>query len=345
MSKIKHLKKNTLFFLFVILSLFSLIIFSGCVEIYERSPVLNLSFSPDGQYLLSSDEKPYIQVWNISSGEEVNGMEIFDGYPIIWLPDSKSFLIGEQVDGAWQCSLYDALSFDRLKSLPLVSGIFATQDIGIITTSLDGSKYKVSVWNLECFSLKRTLNITSYFSTIAPAPTGSLIAYIPKEADSIQVIDTKNETFMLSSEPLEVNLKNARSSSQYFKLKWSNDGNTIALLTVFENEWQYFQWEAETLALKESCRYSLIGQADLSPDCTKFIFNSPQSNNVELIDAISGSLILSLEVPEGDITAMTWSSTVEMIAAGSKGIIRIWNATTGSVLQIFTTPKNRIVPT
>jgi len=334
--------------------LFSIIQYCGCIDFYERSSVDNILFSPDGSLLLSLDHEMTIQVWNITSGNEIYNFEPVDAGKMTWLPDGKRFAINILVaTQTWRLIVYNSSHFEELWEGPAPSSMFATHNIGLVTTTFVGDNYKpkynVTIWSASNYSKIKRLDIISMSSKISLSPIGTEIVYLPYTGDSLRIINIINESYNQSLEKINKNL----SEIKYYNLhdlKISNDGGKIALLTNFQSDMEhlsYYLWDAADYSLIVNKTFPLLGgYAELSPDCTRFVYGNLNEEDVSIINASSGASLFTLPLSKRGVSSVDWSEDGSIIAAGSEdGIIKVWNATTGDLIQTMKTPKDHRVPT
>jgi WD40 repeat protein len=354
MSKIKHLKKNTLLFLLVILSLFSLIIFSGCIDIYERSPIEFLSFSPDGTQLLSYDREDTIQKWNVSSGEELfrldGGRTSYARTSprfIKWLISGDHYIIGD----AFMMRLFDSYSNSVIWN---VSGTFshasiASNGYSLLTSYLYYRNHQrvhnITVLDLVEHKKIGVLNTTTKHGAYL-CSTGTCFVHIPHTGDSLQILNLSDESNLQN---LSLQSQSVINISICHYLNWIENDTMIVLVADFFNQgkWLYY-WNVTDGSLIGKINYdSWMWPWFFSSDASLFVtpYGLSDPNYISAVDAFSGEVLHRLFVSEKGVSSTTCSPDGRFIAAGSNdGIIKIWNSSTGELIQTLMTPKNYRVP-
>jgi WD40 repeat protein len=346
MSKIKHLKKNTLFFLFVILSLFSLIIFSGCIDIYERSSIEFLEISADGSKLISYDYAFDFQIWNITTAEELyrNRFEIGN---VLWLDKGNEFL----VTGSNQIRIFNASSFKEIWNH---SGTFSYIDVKSYATTVSTSFmyykdqqpfFNISLWNLSNRAKIKVLNITTSNNKISLSQTATHFVYIPTEGSYIKIVNLSDEHIVQKLPLINHSVLNI---SRCHYLNWIENDSVVVMVAYFKNQgtWLYY-WNVTdgSVVCNKMSDFMLINPS-FSADATILINSDISDNtNISIVNTFSGEVLHRLFVSEKGVSSTTCSPDGRFIAAGSNdGIIKIWNSSTGELIQTLMTPKNYIVP-
>jgi len=320
------------------------LIFSGnfSPNAYERSEVHLLSFSPDSSKLISCDYEDTIQIWDIGIGKELYQFSWTKTASITtrptdikWLQDGERFAV---MDGL-NIRIYDVSTHDKLWN-DSVSSYLDVSENGRYFASTAG------IWDAVTYIKKSKLNISCTSHFVDLSSSGDELTYLPLK-NAPEIINTSDGKTIHTLEEIGRNLTDMRF---YYKLGWSADENKIALLADYKKG-----DEGIFLYIWETINYSLLfnktfplrgGYADLSPDCTKFIYGNLGEGNVTVFDAISGESSFALKVSDNGVSSVDWSPDGNLIAAGSNdGIIKIWDATTGELIQTMMTPKDHRVPT
>ena len=102
-------------------------------------------------------------------------------------------------------------------------------------------------------------------------------------------------------------------------------------------------WDAYTGSLLLNTTFSDCHIIDISPNCHQLLLKYPNDpHNVSIIDVGSGTILHQFTLSENYVDSVVWSPDGSMVAAGSSdGIIKVWNADTGELLQTFMTAKDR----
>ncbi len=321
------------------------LIFSGNFppsNVYERSEVHLLSFSPDSSKLISCDYEDTIQIWDISSGKELyqfswtkTAHRTTRPTDIKWLQDGERFAV---MDGL-NIRIYDVSTHDELWN-DSGSSYLDVSENGRYFASTAG------IWDAATYIKISKLNISCTSHLVDLSSSGDKLAYLPFK-NAPEIINTSNRKTIHTLEGMGRNLTDMRF---YYELGWSADENILVLLADYkkgdEGVFLYI-WETINYSLLSNKIFSLQGgYADLSPDCTKFVYGNLGKGNASVFNAISGESSLALKVSDNGVSSVVWSPDGSLIAAGSNdGIIKVWNATGGELIQTMMTPKDHRVPT
>ena len=343
-SKRMRLINNLKLFFIITVLLLICILFCGCIDVYERSPVNLIAISPDGSGLISIDHETVIQIWNITLCNELHQFDwtktayITTGpIGVKWFPDNNRFSVMDSI----HIRIFQISDFsEEWNSSGGFSYIDTSKEGGIFATSF-------GAWDLFNYSIITNYNISAFSSKISLSPNGRKLAYLPKSSNSLQIIDTLNNSIIQNFESTGQNITKISSCNA---LLWSEDENRIAMVANYKNEMEktyFYLWNSSEGSLIHKNNYSIrTGSADLSPDGTRFISGNLRDWNLTVINAFSGDALFELFVSKRGVSSVDWSPDGSLIAAGSNdGIIKVWNATTGELIQTMMTPKDHRVPT
>jgi len=349
-------KYNLTLVLFTLILLFSCVFFSGCIQVYERSSVDLIKFSPDSSKIMSITHKDTLQIWDVNSGEEISSQNVGNHGVALWFPDGETigvnhYSIHQKNMGL---AIYNSTNFNKIG---MINGdfaqIYASNDFGIISTNfikyyydLKTAQYNISLWNSSTYYKVKQLNISIMDSLLAISPVGGKIAYLPWGGDVLQIIDISNENI---TNTLNLINHSVMDITKCYYIKWLEENSRIAMVANFKNDDIYFYyWNVSdgSVILKKNYSFYMI-YPSFSPDGMKFIMSSgvESPTNVSVVDTITGEVKYSLFLSEKGVSSTEWSPDGSLIAAGSNdGIIKIWNATTGELIQTMMTPKDYRVP-
>lgn len=337
-------KYNYILFLISLIVLITTILLSGCINIYERSQVHLLAFSPDGSKLISCDYEDTIQIWDINSGGELyrfcwtkTARLTTCPMNIKWLSDGERFAV---MDGL-NVRIYNLSNYKELWN---DSGSFSYMDV-----SHSGKSYATNfgIWDATNYMKINKLNISSPSHLIDLSSSGEKLMYLPSNSKAPEIINSSDGKTAHSLEGIGSNITDIGS---FYDFGWSLDGDTIGLLVDFKKGNEgifYYEWDNDNHSLILNKNFSLSrGYADISPDFSRFIYANPREGNVTIYDILSGATIFTLENSEELISAVEWSPDGSKVAAGiGKGIIKVWDANTGELIQTMMTPKDHRIPT
>jgi len=218
-----------------------------------------------------------------------------------------------------------------------------------IGASPSGKNYATTfgIWNATNYMEINELNISSPSYLIDLSPSGEELVYLPSTLDAPEIINTSDGK---TAHYLEGIGRNITDIGSFYDFGWSNDENKIGLFVDFRKGDEgifYYEWDNGNHSLILDKNFSLTrGHAELSPDFSRFIYANPRERNVTIYDILSGESIFTLETSEEWISTVEWSPDGSKVAAGiGKGIIKVWDATTGELIQTMMTPKDYRVPT
>lgn len=336
------------------------LIFSGNFppNVYERSEVDSLSFSPDGLKLMSITHEDTAQIWDINSGDELSSHDVGNHGVALWFPDGKTIGINHYSIHPTNngLAIYNITNFNKIGMINRdFAQIYTLNDFGIISTNfikyykdLKTAQYNISLWNSTTLTEVKQINISIMNPLLGLSPVGGKIACLPWKGDVLRIIDISNESYNLSLENMDYSVKKIMPYD-LLSFRWSQDGERIGLLTFFNsnrNHVYHYLWDSTNGSRLLNKTFTIQGSiADISPDLSKFIYADPRETNVSIIDILLGEPTITLEFSEW-ISTVKWSPDGNRIAAGSNdGIIKVWDATTGELIQTMMTPKDHRVPT
>ena len=235
------------------------------------------------------------------------------------------------------------------------SGYFSYLDISHSGISLSTSwthfenqqpVFNITLWDLSRKAKIKVLNITTK-SKLSITQTGTKFVHIPTTGNSLEIINITDEN---STATLPLVNQSITDITTCHCLKWIEEESRIAMVAEFSNEGTYcYYWNASdgSVIYKEKYNFTLI-YPSFSPDGMNFVMSSDKNSpsNISVIETITGEVLYSLFLSEKGVRSTEWSPDGRFIAAGSKdGIIKVWNATTGDLIQTMKTPKDHRVPT
>ena len=344
-KKIPKLIKVTIYLIVIYMICWGIaiaLLFSGTFppNVYERSRVDLISFSSDGSKLISCDNENIIQIWDISSGEELYRLNwrkttyITSGpTDIEWLQDKEQFAV---MDGK-NIRIYNTSNHTELWNDSGFNSIDASQS-GDIFANING------IWSATNYSQIKKFNLSSPKSIIDLSPNGKELIYLPY-GNELEIINTSDGKTIHNLQEID---KNIADIVNFYDFGWSIDETKIGLLVDFRNEEGivYYEWETDNYSLIMNKTFLLSrGYADLSPDFSKYVYANPRTSNVSIIHILYSEPNITLEFSKW-ISTVKWSPDGSLIAAGNNdGIIKVWDATSGELIQTMMTPKDHRIPT
>ena len=313
---------------------------SGCLELYESFQVGFVSFSPDGSKIISNDNAGVIQLWDVLTGKEIFRYEAHYGIPIFWSPDGKQFTFK-----CWQIlRIFNSSSGKEVANI--------SDDLYPVGWSFNGKIFvtqhesNITLWNASSFSEIKTFQLPIKPELIALSPSGEEIAYCPSNESLVAIVNISSQEIKIKLGIPMVNLTNLEAC---YKLCWSADGKKIALLASLNKTAYAYVWNILNSSLL--CSRTINGTygkyvriyADFSPDCEKLVHGYYKKSDIEIINLSSGKRTLALEGCPNGTASIDWSPDGSRIAAGESyygGMIKVWNATSGELVQTMKTPEH-----
>ena len=274
----------------------------------HSEPVHSLSFSPDGNRLLSGSKATEAKLWDWKNGkliqETVLGKDIWENWNISFSPDGKSFLsrCGEARDGGALFGLWDALTLKRKRAF-VVNERFRT---------MMGSRDKVPVRHAAFLRDGKEI-IAAYADDtlrIWDAHSGRALRRLRAEKGISRILPGPDENTILVI--VEGRPPSARGDNSRIRLLDSETGRSIASFTDLDTD------SVETLAFSPDGKYLAVSHDEAAV----------------LLRAWDGSRpLLSLDVGPSGFDALAFSPDSGILAVGGVNQnLQFFNVETGAKL-------------
>lgn len=181
-------------------------------------PLNQLSFSPDGKFLLSLDDGGSAIAWNIARGSKLAGFRLDPTSSTLkYSPDGTKFAARFNDGGI---VLFDLASRRQLFSLasdvPLINFTFSLANNSILSLDRNGRFRQWAVSDGTELSAPTTVNLRKY-SLVRLSPNGELI--VDWERETIRVIRSRDGKLLFEA---------GAGDSNYSRVAFSPDGRILA---------------------------------------------------------------------------------------------------------------------
>lgn len=314
-------------------------------------PIIKVDWSPNGRFLVSSDQGGEIKIWDVSVDTESSNFSVDTPLESLsWLPDNMTLVV-EQVDGT--SSLWNA---DDGKRLDVVSAF-----------SQGNSRWSPDRRLVACFPTSQTPEVR-----VLDANSGEVHA-IWRGIMKGEVIDLSwsgdgtQLAIATSSEPpkqgeLDVafwNVEDEREISRWsyrgpttrslgdsFRLMWSPDSTHVAAMALGEDGDDgtaiYFGHvyvidasQGATVLKHRMNDESSVGAISWSPDGRAFVAGNG-GGAIEAVHVESGHTVFATQLPSTSIRSLAWSPDGNrIVSAAHNGSIKLITAKAGEDLLSF----------
>jgi WD40 repeat protein len=285
-------------------------------------PVDDFDISPDDT-LLASATNGVVQLWDLSNGLLIQALQAssrrVEG--VSFSPDGQylASIAGVPDNTIW---LWDTESYTKLRSFDghsdLIFDIAFSPDSGfLVSGGFDGT---LRLWDVQTGRAVLRFDVQDRpVRRVAFSPTGqSIAAILGGYSVNVEIFDTS------SGQTLQrVPLSGADS------IAFSPDGSLLAVAGGEDRSLRVWDFEADALRYRIELfdgvpdNQSVAAPLAFNPDGTLLAVGD--RSGFWLVDVASGTLLSSLEVHTGDVTAMSFNSVGGILASSSwDGTIRLW---------------------
>ncbi len=292
-------------------------------------------WSPDQSLLASVSDDETAIIWNAVSGEIIHVMEGHDGRvrDVAWSPNGHRLATADETGRAiiWDADT-GTLSFDIHHEVR-INTIEWSPDGALIATASDDQSARI--WNAETGDeMFVLLGHTDEVWEVLWSPDGSMLATTSRDG-RVQIWDAGNgeETQVLDG-----------GANFVFDAEWSPDG---AKIVTADGSNMTRIWDASTgeeLVSFEGEGRGAIQITTWSPSGAQILTVENGANLIDGVgaiwDAVTGERIYRLP-GKNDLNGGAWSPDGSRVAVTDESeVIRIWNTTTGELLDTLRRPGN-----
>jgi len=295
------------------------------------SPVNDIAWSPDGRYIVASDEElDFISVWDVFAGKRIrniwaNGSRIFR---VAWSPD------GRYIAGGLENNVVAIFCFGVLEGTTIMK---KGEVLACIAWSPDGryivgglTDHTVRIWDAE--SGKELVILSGHkgdIESVAWSPDGRYIASGSSDC-TVRIWDANSGK--------EIRIFRAHERVEH--VAWSPNGRYVASSIMHDG---IVIWDVESS--EEFARISM----DRTPHVVVW---SPDGHYIAADHYTAGAYIWefptirlvrvlgfdrNVDGKDRGLIWIAWSPDGRYIAGGfDSGMIRVWDVATGDVVKIFT---------
>lgn len=257
--------------------------------------IINISFSVDGETIVSDTNKNIVYVWDVTSGKN---REILKGDGVYFSPDRKTFTIEKE-------NKTIELLKKRILNINYFSFKKENKNIDKIAFSPDGKTYAIThdddytvkIRDLETRNLRKKLTGYKEFihlDRITLSPDGQTLAIL-RWNSPIHLWDVTTE--------------NLKKTFTGYKVSGRHNPN---------------------LNLARDVHHSVVDCVAFSPD-GKTLANGNKDGSIRLWNIDSGKLTKTLLEHQGFINDLAFSPDGKLLASGSEeGLILMWDLKTGT---------------
>jgi len=301
----------------------------------------NISFSPDGKIIASSERDYTVHLWDSSSGNELC---IFNGHTryvlsISFSPDGQTLASGSQDRTIRIWDISSGKELHTLQHKDEVSSICFSPD-GKILASVSGNGFMtIQLWDISTGKELSTLKeYEPSVHCVRFSPDGKTIAWETSSFDRGQTIHLCEVASGRELHGLHCDLPRRKRTYLDHSFSFSPNGKT---LTSRIDHQTISLWDLSYR--KGLCVWgghkSSISSISYSPD-GKIIASGSSDHTIRLWDALSKKVLRSFEGHTRDITSISFSPDSKTLVSASKDMaIRTWEVASGKELLKYQDSK------
>jgi WD40 repeat protein len=291
------------------------------------SPVSSVTFSPDGELIVSGSFAPdnTIKVWDAATGREIHTLQGHSGSvsSVVFSPDGK-WIVSSSDDST--IKVWDAATGKEMRTMQGHSGgvmsvAFSPNGAWIVSSSFDST---IKVWEAATGRETRTMQGHSDgVMSVAFSPDGAWIVSGSTDG-TVRVWDAARGR----------ELRTLRGPSGEPTVAFSPDGAQI----VSAGSDTIKVWEAATGTELRSLQGNTgpWRGCTFSPDGTRIVSIFWENNTIRVWDAATGREIFSLRGHSSHVWSVALSPDGKRIVSGSEDrTTRLWDAATGKEIAQF----------
>jgi WD40 repeat protein len=257
---------------------------------------------------------------------------------LAWSPDSSKIAVGYGIESCeGNPNLYTIQILDAVTQQVVQTLAGSTCDITSLDWSPDGTRLAASsldgigtrVWDVQSGQL------------LMEAQTGGQgIASVRwRPPDGLQLADAAVSGGIGILDPATGETESLAPIGGT-SLDWSPDGSKLVSGSIYENVVYVADMVAGQQIMALTGPTDAVNSVDWSPDGQKLASGGGLDDpTIWIWDAITGANILTLQGHTTAIREVSWSpDSTKLASASSDGTVRVWDATTGELLDSFTYP-------
>jgi WD40 repeat protein len=281
-------------------------------------PVISMSLSPDGKYMLSGNSDRTVQIWDMESGKEIRTMRGHTDYvnSVSFSPDGK-LALSASADNSLK--LWDALSGEEIRTLQghsywALSVAFSNNGDYIMSAGGEGT---IKIWNSSTGRISKSLiGHTRDVNSVVFSDDGNYILSGSSDK-SIKLWDFNNGNNLKTLEGHKADVYAvALSSDGQFAVSGSKD-STVKL------------WDLNTGSILQT--FNGHTEAVVSVNFTsddKYILSGSDDNTLRLWEITTGKQLYSIDSKGVETFAITEND--DFIISGD---FRLWNLKNGKFVR------------
>jgi WD40 repeat protein len=288
----------------------------------HRGPVTSIAWSPNGRCLASSTSDGSVQIWDASTGRQLNSLSGHhnSAFSLSWSSDGLRLASGsdDQTVKVWEASsgrlLHSLGDQDRVRS---------------VSWSPDGTRIasassaSVKVWEASSGALLNSFGHRTRVRSVSWSPDGARI--VTASSDSVKVWEASSGTVLNSL---------SGHAGSVLAVGWSPDGTRIASSS---SDQTVKVWEVSSGRLLNSLGHDRsVNSVSWSPDSMRLASGS-YDKTVKVWEASNGQLLHSIS-HDSSVLSISWSPDGMRLASSSDDkSVRVWEASSGRLLNSFPT--------
>ena len=306
--------------------------YTGNANEWQSTWVNRVTYSPDGNTILTGDAQGVVHLWDISSGSELHTFQGHSGAitSLAFSPDGKTILTGgeDRTARLWDATTGDPISIFTGHTGAVSSVAFSPDGRMILTGSADAT---ARLWDI---ATKTQLQVyaghTSIITSVVFSPDGKFV--LTGSADQTARLWETNpqmgkfRTFGGHTSPIT-------------SVAFSPDGKMI-LAGAEDHVARLWNIATGVQVLSLEGHSRTVTSVAFAPDGKKILTGS-EDNTAHLWNAQTGKEVLILTGHTDWITGVAFSPDSKKVLTGSyDGTARLWDAETGAQLMVFGKPAN-----
>ncbi|HET9908885.1 MAG TPA: NB-ARC domain-containing protein [Anaerolineales bacterium] len=298
----------------------------------HSSHVNSVAFSPDGQTLATSGSDATVRLWEVKSGRQLQVLPHPVPVPVVaWSPDGHLLASGDMEGSIYLWEIRKDGPADNVKTFVghtnWVDGLaFAPRSNLLASASWDGT---VKLWDIATRQLQQTLDgHKDRVVRVAWSPDGHLLATASRD-HTVWLWDVEEGSYKTILRGHTAGVNGIAFTSDNHRLLSGGEDGTLRVWNVTSgNCIQVVRGHA-----------SALYDVDWSPDSTQLI--SGGTDYLVTIHSLTAEIAPRvMRGHTGVVLGVGWGSNGRLASSEWDNIIHLWNAETGSLLQVLRHPAD-----